>query len=102
MPEAKPIKYYAPLSFGRINEGILRSAYPTRRTFPFVDTLQIKTFVCLCPNELKDELREYARSRDIKILSYDIKFNQDPFLSMDDQQMNEAVSALLGKILFIF
>lgn len=96
MPATKKIKLFAPLSYGKVSDGIMRSAYPTPRNYPFLDTLNIKTFLCLCPVEIRNELREYARSKDIKILEFDVKRNQDPFLSMDNNAVSQAVAALLG------
>lgn len=61
---------------------------------PFLEKLNIKTMICLCPADLRADLVSYADAFQINLQSFDIKVNQEPFLSMDDDQMSQALELL--------
>ena len=80
-----------PLSFSRVHPGIFRSAYPTKKSLEYIESLSLKSLVCLCPNELKSDLRDFASIHSIKLIEYNIGFNQEPFMSMAEDIVKEAV-----------
>jgi tyrosine-protein phosphatase SIW14 len=94
------VKLYAPLSFAQISPGIYRSSYPTPRNYDFLEKLKFKTFICLIPKDINDELRDYCKKKNINLLSFDIKENQEPFLSMDASKVNEAITVMRSKTFF--
>lgn len=84
-----------PLGFACVQPGIFRSAYPVPSSMPFLEQLGIKTFICLCPGDIKADLVKCAKDSNINLLSFDIKVNQEPFAVMDDQQVSLALDAAL-------
>ncbi len=54
--------------------------------------------VCLCPNDLRPELVQYANKNNIRILESDIKYNQEPFLVMSQKEVEKIVDFLDCKI----
>jgi tyrosine-protein phosphatase SIW14 len=80
-----------PLYFARVSDGIYRSAYPVGMSMSFVANLPIKSFICLSPSDVKPDLQEYAQSNNIQLFQFDVKINQEPFLSMDDHQVSLAI-----------
>lgn len=83
-----------PLTFACVSPGIYRSGYPIASSLPFLSQLKLKTMICLCPGDLKQEIQQYAASQNIRFLSFDIRVNQEPFISMDADQVSQAVEAL--------
>lgn len=82
-----------PLAFARVESGIYRSAYPTKKSIQYIiDNLSLKSLVCLCPNELKSDLRDFAASHSIVIKEFNIGFNQEPFMSMLEQPVQDAIA----------
>lgn len=85
------IKLHPPLGFARVSTGIFRSAYPSSKTLPFIDTLQLRSMICLMPHDLRQELRDYAAQRGIQLRCCPVQHNQDPFLVMSDQNISNIV-----------
>ena len=83
-------KLYTPLGFSKVYNNIYRSAYPSKKTYPFLKLKKFKILLCLTPNDIKNDnnyLLDYCRKNDIQLLDYDLKHNQDPFQVMDDNIM---------------
>jgi tyrosine-protein phosphatase SIW14 len=81
-----------PLSFSRVQDGIFRSAYPTRKSLQYIiDNLFLRSLVCLCPKELKNDLREFASEKSIILAEFNIGLNQEPFVSMFEESVQNAV-----------
>jgi tyrosine-protein phosphatase SIW14 len=79
--------YLAPLVFGKVDEGIFRSAYPAGKALPFLSRLSLKSMISLHPNDVRPELEEFCAQNSITLLKCDIKYNQDPFVVMSDEAM---------------
>ena len=58
-----------PLSFSIVEDGVYRSGYPNSKSLPFIQTLNLKLLICLCPNELRGDLEEFASSHSIELKS---------------------------------
>ena len=81
-----------PLAFARVDAGIYRSAYPTKKSLQYIlDNLFLKSLVCLCPNELRSDVRDFALNNSIEIREYNIGFNQEPFISMFEEPVRKAI-----------
>lgn len=88
-------KLFAPLAFSLVTSGIYRSAYPNERTYAFLAPYQFRTFISLAPAEIRPELRHYCHQQGIALLEYDVKFNQEPFLTMDASAVQQAIRTAL-------
>ena len=78
-----------------VSEGIYRSSYPAPSTYPFLETLNLRTLVCLQPSDLKEELRIYCKDRGIDIFEAEVGINQEPFVFMNEEAVREAISKVL-------
>ena len=56
--EERPSAVLPPLGFARLGDGIYRSAYPAPKSLRFVDSLHLRTMLCLAPGDVKKDLRE--------------------------------------------
>lgn len=81
------IKVYVPLGFSQVDNYVYRSSYPADKTYSFINTLNIKSFICLNPNDIRPELEEYCKLHSIQLFKFDLKHNQEPFLVMNDNCM---------------
>ena len=88
---------FAPLAFSLVTSGIYRAAYPNERTYSFLAPYRFRTFISLSPGEIKPELRQYCHQHDIALLEYDVKFNQEPFLTMDVTTVQQAIHTALSR-----
>lgn len=88
---------FVPLNFALVEKGVYRSSYPALKSIPFVQSLQLKTMVCLNPSDIKPELRSFALKNNITIYEFDIKQNQEPFLSMSEAAINESLHVIRSK-----
>lgn len=94
-------KLYTPLGFSKVYNNIYRSAYPSKKTYPFLKLKKFKILLCLTPNDIKNDnnyLLDYCRKNDIQLLDYDLRHNQDPFQVMDDNIMYIILEFLLNNI----
>eukprot|EP01041_Mallomonas_annulata_P004328 gene4328-8616_t len=80
-----------PIAFGRIDDRLYRSSYPCRQCYAFIKSLHLKSVICLNPDEIRGDLREFCHEQDIKIYETDVKFNQEPFLIMEEEKVTEAI-----------
>jgi hypothetical protein len=93
---AKLEKAFTPLGFGAVEKGLYRSAYPANKSLQFISALKLKSFVCLTPNDVKPELREFAEVYGIHIEEFDLKVNQEPFLVTGEDPIKRAVAFITG------
>lgn len=86
-------KLFTPLSFAMVESGIYRSAYPVRKNYPFLDVLHLKTMICISAiGEVRGDLKNFIGKSGIELLEIDIKFNQEPFVIMDVDAVQEVIN----------
>lgn len=91
------MKLVVPLGFSRVSDGICHSAYPATKTLPFVKSLNLKSMVCLCSNDLRSDLQMFAKENSIEIVEFDLKYNQEPFIMMSESEMQKVVLYIKSK-----
>jgi tyrosine-protein phosphatase SIW14 len=86
--------YLPPIGFSQVEKGVYRSAYPIESSFPFLEKFHFKTFLCLCPQDVKSSLLEYTKAKNIQLILCDVKVNQEPFAIMDKDEVSSALKYL--------
>ena len=80
-------KMMPPLTFGKVSHNIYRSAYPVNKCLDFIDSLHLKSMISLIPAaDIRQDLRNYCKEKDIEFVTADVGVNKEPFQSM---KMNE-------------
>ena len=51
--------------------------------------------ICLQPSDIRQELREFCASNGIFIAEFDVGYNQEPFLSINDDAMQLAIETVM-------
>ena len=72
---------------------IYRSSYPAKKSLPFLAKLGLKSVICLSPNDLRPEFREFCASNAVALMEFDLKVNQEPFAVMSEEVMEVVLSA---------
>uniref|UniRef100_A0A7S3PQQ5 Tyrosine-protein phosphatase domain-containing protein n=1 Tax=Aplanochytrium stocchinoi TaxID=215587 RepID=A0A7S3PQQ5_9STRA len=60
-----------PLNFSLVNKGVYRSGYPNKRNFAFLETIGIRTFICLATEapahlSIANDNLEFIKKRNMK------------------------------------
>eukprot|EP01038_Epipyxis_sp_PR26KG_P005974 gene5974-8229_t len=96
-------KLFLPLAYAIVCDGIYRSSYPTDRTHLFIETLHLKSMIYLNENispipSRHNSLLLYAKERNIQFLEFDIKVNQEPFLTMSEETIDNILDFIQDSI----
>ncbi|RWW08550.1 hypothetical protein BHE74_00033404 [Ensete ventricosum] len=62
-----------PSNFGVVDGGIFRSGFPISDNFPFLEALNLRSIVYLCPEPYPAANAEFVRSRGIRLFQFGIE-----------------------------
>jgi tyrosine-protein phosphatase SIW14 len=71
--------FIPPLNFSMVMKGVYRSGYPTRKNFPFLVKLGLKSILYLCPEEYPKENTFFCKEHGIQLIHHGINGNKVPF-----------------------
>ena len=86
-----------PLNFAMVSPGVFRSGYPNPRNFPFLSSLRLKTIIHLGHEDYLAENAQFASDHGIQVLRIPVPGNVEPFVSMSDASICEALQAMLNE-----
>ncbi|KAI7729454.1 hypothetical protein M8C21_016068 [Ambrosia artemisiifolia] len=66
-----------PINFATVEDRIYRSGFPQVSDFPFLDTLGLRSIICLCVEPYPKENLEYLKSRNIQLFQFGIDGTKD-------------------------
>ncbi|XP_042422841.1 tyrosine-protein phosphatase DSP5-like [Zingiber officinale] len=83
-----------PPNFGVVDRGIYRSGFPAADSLPFLEALELRSIVCLCPDPYSEENAEFVRSHGIRLFQFGIEGSRE---SINDSSYTimEALRVLL-------
>ncbi|XP_010268318.1 PREDICTED: probable tyrosine-protein phosphatase At1g05000 [Nelumbo nucifera] len=84
-----------PSNFAMVERGIYRSGFPTQSNFGFLETLNLRSIIYLCPEPYPESNSEFLRSHGIKLFQFAIDGNKEPFESIPQDVIMEALRVLL-------
>nr|CAD1820255.1 unnamed protein product [Ananas comosus var. bracteatus] len=84
-----------PPNFAMVDKGIYRSGFPNPANFGFLETLNLRSIVYLCPEPYPEENAEFLRSHGIRLLQFGIEGNKEPFASIPKAAIIGALKILL-------
>ncbi|KAL5703113.1 protein-tyrosine-phosphatase [Ranunculus cassubicifolius] len=84
-----------PTNFSMVERGIFRSGFPDSGNFEFLETLNLKSIIYLCPEPYPEENSEFLRSNDIKLFQFGIEGTKEPFGEVSKETITEGLKALL-------
>ena len=59
---------YPPQSFGCVEDGVYRSAFPTELNFAFLESLNLKTVVILSPENVEEQFISFLKDCGIAVV----------------------------------
>ncbi|KAK6919300.1 Atypical dual-specificity phosphatase Siw14-like [Dillenia turbinata] len=84
-----------PLNFSMVDNGIFRSGFPDTANFNFVQTLGLRSIICLCPEPYPEVNMEFLKLNGIQLFQFGIEGCKEPFVNIPEETIREALKVLL-------
>ncbi|XP_021309569.1 probable tyrosine-protein phosphatase At1g05000 isoform X2 [Sorghum bicolor] len=85
-----------PLNFAMVDHGVYRSGFPDVSNLPFLETLRLRSVLCLCPEPYPEANLEFLRAHGIKLFQFGIDGSKEPFVNIPEDRIREALKVILG------
>lgn len=95
--EAKgPRSLSPPENFGPVINKIYRSSFPQPPNFAFLKTLNLKSVLCLIPEEYPKTHEEFFEKEGIKLFQMGMSGNKEPFVKISSDLVTEALKIVMN------
>ncbi|CAK7349043.1 unnamed protein product [Dovyalis caffra] len=84
-----------PLNFAMVDNGIFRSGFPDSANFSFLQTLGLRSIICLCPEPYSEATTEFLKDGGIRLYQFGIESYKEPFVNMPEDTIREALKVVL-------
>ncbi|KAJ8634295.1 hypothetical protein MRB53_027631 [Persea americana] len=84
-----------PANFAMVGRGIFRSGFPTEANFGFLETLNLRSIIYLCPEPYPEANLEFLKSHNIQLFQFSIEGTKEPFVNMPIDTIMDALRLLL-------
>ncbi|EQC35196.1 hypothetical protein SDRG_07425 [Saprolegnia diclina VS20] len=84
-----------PLNFSMVDSGVYRSGFPNKKNHAFLQQLGLRSVLYLCHQEHRPENLVFFEENGIQVFQCPIDGNKEPFLGIDPDSMNTALTHLL-------
>ncbi|XP_050242179.1 tyrosine-protein phosphatase DSP5-like [Quercus robur] len=84
-----------PSNFSMVEDAIFRSGFPQPHNFPFLDTLNLRSIIYLCPEPYPEENLEFLQSRNIRLFQFGIEGKTETCVSIPKDTIMEALKVLI-------
>ncbi|KAK7391879.1 hypothetical protein VNO78_20302 [Psophocarpus tetragonolobus] len=84
-----------PKNFSMVEEGIYRSSFPRSENFSFLETLDLRSIVYLCPDPYPQKNLEFLELHNIQLFHFGIEGKTDLSVSAVTDTILEAVKILI-------
>ncbi|KAK7269063.1 hypothetical protein RIF29_21778 [Crotalaria pallida] len=85
----------APPNFSMVEESIYRSSFPQPSNFPFLQTLNLRSIIYLCPEPYPQHNLEFLQSQNIQLFQFGIEGKTDLSVSSVNETIMEALKVLI-------
>ena len=99
-----PVEYLFPtdilipnINFSMVSPGVFRSGYPSKKNFPFLKKIGLKSIVYLAPEEYAHANQEFARANGITIYQFGVEGNKEPFVDIPEEVIRAALVVILDR-----
>ncbi|XP_078439617.1 inositol diphosphatase DSP4-like isoform X2 [Wolffia australiana] len=87
--------YVPPLNFAMVDSGVYRSGFPAADNFGFLETLNLRSVLYLCPEPYPDVNLKFLYTNGIRLFQFGIEGCKEPFVNIPDDKIREALKVLL-------
>ncbi|GEM11982.1 hypothetical protein Rt10032_c18g5999 [Rhodotorula toruloides] len=84
-----------PDNFSMVSPKLYRSSFPKKSNFAFLRSLGLKSVMVLVQEAYPEENLEFLRSEGIQFFQFGIPGNKEPFVSIPDDKVVDALSVVL-------
>ncbi|KAK8488299.1 hypothetical protein V6N13_042719 [Hibiscus sabdariffa] len=84
-----------PPNFSMVEQGIYRSSFPRPCNFAFLETLNLRSIIYLCPEPYPEENLEFLRSHNIRLFQFGIEGKTEPSLTTLRDSIRGALKILM-------
>ncbi|XWS58840.1 hypothetical protein CRYUN_Cryun08bG0068300 [Craigia yunnanensis] len=84
-----------PPNFSMVEEGIYRSSFPQPCNFAFLETLNLRSIIYLCPEPYPEENLEFLRSHNIRLFQFGIEGKTEPSVATLKDAIRAALKILI-------
>ncbi|KAK4795784.1 hypothetical protein SAY86_028110 [Trapa natans] len=84
-----------PVNFSFVEEAVYRSGFPHASNFAFIETLNLRSIIYLCPEPYPEDNMKYLQSRNIQLFQFGIEGKTEPSASMPEDTIAEALKVLI-------
>ncbi len=85
-----------PENFSQVSVGIYRSGFPTKKNFPFLKSLRLKTILYLCLEEYPSANLDFLAQNGIQLLQFGCQGNKEPFMEIPESVLGSALRQLIS------
>lgn len=85
-----------PENFAPVINNIYRSSFPQQPNFLFLKTLNLKSVLCLIPEEYPQSHEEFFESEGIQLFHLGMAGNKEPFVIISSDLITEAIKIVLN------
>ncbi|XP_038702975.1 tyrosine-protein phosphatase DSP3-like [Tripterygium wilfordii] len=83
-----------PGNFSMVEDGIYRSGFPQPANFGFIETLNLRSIIYLCPEPYPEENFEFLRSQNIQLFQFGMEGKTEPPVSIPKDPIMKALKVL--------
>ncbi|XP_015881208.1 probable tyrosine-protein phosphatase DSP4 [Ziziphus jujuba] len=84
-----------PLNFAMVDNGIFRSGFPDSANFAFLQTLGLRSIICMCPEPYPEANMEFLKSNGIRLFQFGIEGYKEPFVNIPEDTIRDALKVVL-------
>nr|GMD02908.1 probable tyrosine-protein phosphatase At1g05000 [Ipomoea batatas] len=89
--------FVPPLNFAMVDYGVFRSGFPDAANFAFLQTLGLRSIICLCPEPYPEENVEFLNANRIQLFQFGIEGSKEPFVNIPADMIKEALKIVLDE-----
>ncbi|XVF75258.1 hypothetical protein PTKIN_Ptkin13bG0173100 [Pterospermum kingtungense] len=90
--------FVPPLNFAMVDTGVFRSGFPDSANFSFLQSLGLRSIICLCPEPYPEANNEFLKANGIRLFQFGIDGCKEPFVNIPEETIREALKVVLGII----
>ncbi|KAJ7964795.1 Tyrosine-protein phosphatase [Quillaja saponaria] len=87
--------FLPPLNFAMVDNGVFRSGFPDSANFSFLQTLGLRSVICMCPEPYPETNMEFLKANGIKLYQFGIEGYKEPFVNIPEDTIREALKVIL-------
>ena len=89
-PSADESELLPPPNFAHVSAGVLRSSFPAKKHFAFLETLRLKTVLFLCPEDYPDASVEWLDAHGVTLAQVGVGGNKALFAEIPAEDLQRA------------